>query len=514
MGPQLIAKRASQMNTLKSESIFELASLLSRQQDYQEIMRLVTQKASALLGAEIALVMMINPQTRDTIKTIYKAGKETDERPYQLVHTYFSGWVIEHNKGFISEYIHKDSRFRTDIFSELSLTSVLCLPLRAENLITGTLLLMNQTGNKSFNKDDYTFLEKFVSVVSPFLRNIQKLEQYFVAPMPEEALLKKYRAHGLLGRSELFINLLQSIEAAAGCDVRVLLEGQSGTGKELVARAIHHSSARSSNKFIAIDCGAIPRELIESELFGHVKGAFTGAGDSRMGLMEEANGGTLFMDEISNLPLDVQTKLLRVLQEKEIRPLGSNQLRKINVRIIAASSGSLRQLVDSGKLREDLFYRLYVYPIELPSLDQRKEDIPQLANHFLRKFVREQQKRAETISGDLIEFLKIHTWTGNVRELENMVERLVTMAPPEMKAIDISILPTEYQGEWEYIKTKNPVIETPVPLRETVAAFEKQAIENALVYCEWNQSRAARILQISEHSIRYKMKNHGITRQH
>lgn len=500
------------MKALKTESIFELASLLSRQYDYQEILRLVTQKASALLKSDIALVMMINPQTRDTIKTIYKKGKEKDDRTYQLAHTYFSGWVIENNCGFISSQIHKDSRFRSDIFQTLSINSVMCLPFRAEGLITGTLLLMNQTGNRTFENEDYSFFEKYVSVVSPFLRNIQKLEQYFITPVPEETLVKKYEGHGLLGRSEVFISLLKSIESAAACDVRVLLEGQSGTGKELIARAIHRFSARASNNFIAIDCGAMPRDLIESELFGHVKGAFTGASESRKGLMEEAHGGTLFMDEIINLPMDVQAKLLRVLQEKEIRPLGSNQLRKIDVRIIAASSQSLRRLVESGEFREDLFYRLYVYPIEIPPLSQRKEDIPFLANHFLRKYAREQQKQLSTISGDLLEFLTNHPWTGNVRELENLIERLVALATAETRTIGIDLLPEEYKEEWDSFRELTSAIETPAPLRETIARLEKQAIEDALNLCDWNQSRAARLLDISEHAVRYKMKNLGISR--
>jgi len=500
------------MKTLKSESIFELASLLSKQYDYQEIMRLVTQKASALLKADIALVMMINPQTRDTIKTIFKKGKEKDDKTYHLAHTYFSGWVIENNCGFISSQIHQDSRFRTNIFQAISINSVMCLPFRAEGQIIGTLLLMNQTGYRTFDNEDYSFFEKYVSVVSPFLRNIQKLEQYFITPMPEKALVKKYEGHGLLGRSEAFISLLQSMESAAACDVRILLEGQSGTGKELIARAIHQFSARASNNFIAIDCGAIPRDLIESELFGHVKGAFTGATESRKGLMEEADGGTLFMDEVINLPLDVQSKLLRVLQEKEIRPLGGNQLRKINVRVIAASSQSLRRLVESGEFREDLFYRLYVYPIEIPPLSQRVDDIPYLAKHFLEKFSKEQHKVADGFSVDLLEFLTNHPWTGNVRELENLIERLVTLVSKETRTIGIDLLPEEYKEEWESISKEIPAIETPKPLRETLAILEKQAVENALNFCDWNQSRTARLLGISEHSVRYKMKNLGISR--
>ncbi|MFO7933658.1 MAG: sigma-54-dependent Fis family transcriptional regulator [Bacteroidales bacterium] len=498
------------MTTRKLESIIELASVLDRQSDFQEILRLITQKAAALFDAETALIMMVNPSTRETIKTIYRQGDPGADHRYRVLHTYLSGWVIENNRGFFSEEIGKDDRFRAELLNDVPVRSAMCGPFRADGILIGTLLLLD-SGDRSFGQNDYLLLEKFTAVAAPFLRNIQQIRHYFAAPLPEETLIKKYEAHGLLGRSDRFRNLLQSLEAAARCDVRVLLEGESGTGKELVAKAIHHCSARASNNFVAIDCGAIPRELIESELFGHVKGAFTGAGESRKGLMEEASGGTLFMDEITNLPMEVQSKFLRVLQENEIRPLGSNRSRKIDVRVIAASSKPLKELVDQDLFREDLFYRLYVYPIEIPSLSERRKDIPYLANHFLRKFSAEQQKKASDFSPEILEFLKNHPWRGNVRELENLVERLVTMAPPEARSIHINLLPEKLCSELESNRQHERTINTPPPLRETVASAEKQAILDALVLCDWNQSRAARMLQISEHSIRYKMKNLGIT---
>ncbi len=501
------------MTAQKLESIIDMASVLSKQSDFQEILRLVTQKAAALFNAETALVMMINPSTRETVKTLYREGGGPDSRPYQLLHTFLSGWILEQNCGLLSENIHTDRRFQKELFKDTPVISVMCTPFRGDGIITGSLLLLNQSVENTFNSSDFDFLEKFAIIASPFLLNIQKIQQYFATPLPQETLLKKYKAHGLLGNSEKFIALLQAIEAASNCDVRVLLEGESGTGKELVAKAIHHNSSRASRKFIAIDCGAIPRDLIESELFGHVKGAFTGAGEYRKGLMEEANGGTLFMDEIANLPLDVQPKLLRVLQEKEIRPLGSNQMRKIDVRVIAASGKSLRHLVEQKEFREDLFYRLYVYPIEIPTLNQRGKDIHCLAEHFLKKFAGQQYKKAESFSGEVTEFLKAYSWTGNIRELENMVERLVTLAPGDLETIDISILPKEFHHHLEKIPDPSLLDEAPGPLRKAVAVYEKQTIKNALLLCDWNQSRAARMLEISEHSIRYKMKNLGITRQ-
>ncbi|OGU82667.1 MAG: hypothetical protein A2W11_03180 [Ignavibacteria bacterium RBG_16_35_7] len=310
---------------------------------------------------------------------------------------------------------------------------------------------------------------------------------------------------GLLGKSEKLIELLQSIDAAARCDVRILLEGESGTGKELVARAVHQLSSRSENKFVAIDCGAIQPNLVESELFGHIKGAFTGAAIDRKGLFEEANGGTLFMDEINNLPVDMQAKLLRVLQDEEIRPVGSNHTRKVNVRIITASSSSIQKLVAENKFREDLFYRLNVYPIYVPPLKERIEDIPLLADHFLKKFSLEQNKEIEGFHEEVLDFIKQRRWAGNIRELENFIERLVTLTTKNQKIIDRKILPLELQKELKKSKKDLPNIPATKSLNESLTDYEEELIRTTLKNCNWNQSKAAQILNISEHDIRYKM---------
>lgn len=492
------------------ELLIELASVLEKQNDFQEVLRLVTQKAANLLEAESALIMMINPSTRETVKTIYREERKVDTNQYQFIHTYFCGWVIDNGNGFISEDVEKDSRFNKNLFKDNSLKSVMCVPLIAEGIIAGSLLLINKNNNGEFSKNDFKYLKNFATVVSPFLRNVHKIQQYFAAPITKSGLLKKYEELGLLGRSKEFIEMLTAIEAAAKCDVRVMLEGETGTGKELIAKAIHHCSSRSVNKFIAIDCGAIPANLIESELFGHIKGAFTGATTSRTGLMEEANGGILFIDEIANLPLELQAKLLRVLQEGEIRPLGSNETKKIDVRIIAASSSSLRNLIENKQFREDLFYRLYVYPISVPSLDERKDDIPLLANHFLKKISLNQNKKAEAFSEELLDFLKCREWHGNIRELENFVERLVTLAPAEIKVLDQKILPAEFKNEFHEMKTASSKHIFNKPLKEILADNEREVIEKVLNDCDWNQSKAARILEISEPSMRYKIKKFKI----
>jgi transcriptional regulator with GAF, ATPase, and Fis domain len=487
------------------ESLIEFASILEQQNDFQEVLRLTTQKAASLMEAETALVMMINPSTRETVRTIYREERGTDNKQYQFVHTYFSGWVFDNRQAFLAENIQTDSRFNRNILKDFPIKSVMCAPLMAEGMITGSLLLLNKVNGGEFSKSDFEYFKKFATIISPFLRNIHKIQQYFTAPIPETAVLKKYEACGLLGKSKPFIELLNAIEAAAKCDVRVLLEGGSGTGKELIAKAIHQFSSRIQNKFITIDCGAMPANLMESELFGHIKGAFTGATTSRKGLLEEANGGTLFMDEIANLPMELQSKLLRVLQEREIRSLGSNEVRKVDVRIIAASSSSLRQLVVAKQFREDLFYRLYVFPIIVPSLADRKGDITLLANYFLKIYSQRQQKKTEVFHEELLEFLKHREWSGNIRELENFVERLVTLAPQDAKILDHKLLPEEFRNEREKMKMSGRQITFREPLKKMLSEYEKHVIQKVLADCDWNQSKAARILKISEHSMRYKI---------
>jgi transcriptional regulator with PAS, ATPase and Fis domain len=374
-------------------------------------------------------------------------------------------------------------------------------------------LFLARESKITFNEEDLKFLSKFSSIISPFVRDVQKINQYFDRQISKSTLIQKYETLGLIGKCPKFVEMLKAIEIAAQSDIRVLLEGRSGTGKELIAKAIHKLSNRSQQKFIAFDCGTVPVNLMESELFGHVKGAYTGAVSDRKGLVQEADGGTLFLDEISNLTIDLQAKLLRILQEGEIRPLGSNQAVSVDIRIICANSSSLIKLVQQNKFREDLFYRIYVYPIFVPSLNDRKEDIPLLANHFVEKISQEQNKETKSLHEEIIDFLLWHQWSGNIRELENFIERLIALAPSELEIIDHQILPAEYKKKWKKVKFSLNPQDLSSSLAENVADYESNLIRKALLENDWNQSKAARTLNISEKTIRYKMDKFGILNQ-
>ena len=492
---------------------FELAKILGQQTDFQEVLRLVAHKAAQLLKADLALILMLNPDTRETVKTILKDGKNIEKKEYHEIHIHVGGWIISKRKPFLSQKIQTDDRFEKGLFANVPIESVLGVPLVIEGIIIGALILLYKNPQDFSETGAIEFLENMAAISAPFLRNVQKIRQYFHASMPESTLFEKYKNAGLYGKSPKFIEMLQAIEAAAKCDVRVLLDGKTGTGKELIAKAIHKFSSRSNYPFIAMDCGAIPDALLESELFGHRRGAFTGAHSDRQGLFLEANGGTLFMDEINNLPYDMQSKLLRVLEEGEVRPVGSDKLVKIDIRIIAASSVPLKRLVEEGSFREDLFFRLHVYPIHIPDLSERQEDIPVLANHFLRKYAKKQNKNIQGFHEEIIDFMNQRAWTGHIRELENFIERVMTVIPPNASTIDATFFPMDLKKDFENFRLEKNVEKGSASIKEKLNKYEAEIIKRTLIECDWNQSKAARRLQISESNIRHKISQLNIRKE-
>ena len=490
--------------------LFEFAKILVHQSDFNEIVRLVSQKSAQILNSDLALLLMLNPDTRETIKTIFKDGKSVNQNEYRNIHIHIGGWIITKGKPFISQHIQKDERFIKGLFDSVSTKSVAGVPLIIEDIIIGALILIYNKSLKVADKTIIDNLENIAAVSAPFLRNVQKLRKYFQPVIPETSLILKYKDVGLYGKSSRFIELLQTIEAAAKCDARVLLIGKTGTGKELIAKAIHRFSSRAGGPFIPIDCGAIQTNLLESELFGHKRGSFTGADSDRQGLFLVANSGTLFMDEINNLQLEMQAKLLRALEEGEIRSVGSDKPHKVDVRIITASSVPLKSLVEENKFREDLFYRLSVYPIYVPDLNERQEDILILAHHFLHKYAKLQKKNIQHFNDEVISFIKHRTWEGNVRELENFVERLVTLVEKDLLTIDADKLPADLHKELKEFREKQSHIRPLESLKEQVDSFEKKLIKQTLIECNWNQSEAARRLNTSEKNIRYKLEKFNI----
>jgi two-component system response regulator HydG len=301
--------------------------------------------------------------------------------------------------------------------------------------------------------------------------------------------------YGIIGRSDTMQNLFASIERTKNNRATVLISGESGTGKEMVARAIHYNSKFSSAPFVPVNCGAIPENLMESELFGHLKGAFTGATTNRVGFFQAADKGTLFLDEISNTSLMVQAKLLRAIQEKEVVMLGDVKSQKIDVRIISATNTDLTEQIEKGNFREDLYYRLNIVTIHIPSLRERKEDIPLLVRFFNQKYSKENEKAALKISAKVMDALNNYNWPGNVRELENFVHRLVVMN-------DLKVSMEEVPN---YMKMNNPKV-AQAKDQLSLAEMEKQYILKVLRQTNNNKTQAAKILEIDRKTLREKLK--------
>jgi transcriptional regulator with GAF, ATPase, and Fis domain len=487
------------------EDLFEFAKILGRQSDFQEILCLVAQKAAQFFKADLALILMLNPDTRKTVKTIIKDGKNIEQKEYRDIHIHVGGWIINNQKSFISPVIQQDERFANGLFDRVPVKSVAGVPLIIEGIIIGALILLYRESLANVEADLIASLENLAAVAAPYLRNAQKIREYFASALPETSLLLKYNNAGLFGKSERFIELLHAVEAAAKCDARVLLIGSTGTGKELIAKAIHSFSSRANAPFIAVDCGAVPQNLMESEFFGHKRGAFTGATSDRQGLFLEANEGTLFMDEINNLPNEMQAKLLRVLQEGEVRPVGSDRSIHTNVRIVTASSMPLKKMVEEQKFREDLFFRLHVYPIYVPDLSERKQDIPLLAKYFMHLQAEKQDKTCQGFHDDVLEFMMQRPWQGNIRELENFVERLVTLTQKDTSRINSESFPADLLEELNKYRESRKQRESARSLKGEVQDFEAQLIRQTLIDCDWNRSETARRLKTSEKNIRYKI---------
>lgn len=308
----------------------------------------------------------------------------------------------------------------------------------------------------------------------------------------------------IVGKSRPIEQLFMVIGRVANTEATVLITGESGTGKELVARALHEKSTRNKGSFIPVNCAAIPRELMESELFGHVKGAFTGAIKDKTGKFQQAQGGTIFLDEVGELPLELQPKLLRTLQERVVERVGDTTTERLDVRVVAATNRDLEKAVTEGSFREDLFYRLSVIPLRLPSLRERKTDIPLLIDHFLNKF----SGTKVTLAKETVEACMRYPWPGNVRELENTIERLLIMRTSD--EIPFSDLPEKIRRGHEYVV--NPVITLPEG-GYSLERLEREVVIQALVRNNWNHSAAARFLQIPRHVLVYRIEKYEITTQ-
>lgn len=455
--------------------------------------------AMETLKAERGFILLKSPDGKAEFEavTARNISKETISSIRELSSSVVNQ-VLEKGEPVLTVDARADQRFSgAESVLLQNIRSVVCTPLLRQNEVIGAIYMDNRAGAGQFNEDSLHFLQAFAGQAAVAIENARLFEKL----QSENQRLKQQISLNnifpeIIGKSAPIVHILEMVRDVADSTATVLIEGESGTGKELVARALHYHSSRKENLFIPIFCGSLSENLLESELFGHKKGAFTGAIENKAGLFEQAHLGTLFLDEIGEINKNIQTRLLRVLQEGEIKRVGETAIRKVDVRIISATNKDLWQEVQAGNFREDLYYRLNVINIKMPPLRERKEDIPLLAEHFLHKFALQNKKKISGFTTEALELLKSYHWPGNIRELENSIERAVILArEPRISA--------------GLFNLQRPRPETDLagkPLQE----IEKYAILKTLELTSNNRTKTAQILNVSRRWLQYRLKEWGM----
>ena len=494
--------------------LYEITRNLASAAHLQDCLEKVVNILAETKGMENGTVTIVNPVTRELeIEVAHGITAEARRRGRYKLGEGITGRVVATGEPIIVPQIGEEplflNRTRTRGDEQKKKSSFLCVPIKAGNQSIGALSIDRsyELGFGSQSEQDMRFLTVISSLISQTVQRVQAVNEEKKALNRENQQLKrelssKNRIKEIIGNSSRMQEVFEMVHRVADSNATVLLRGESGTGKTLVAKALHYNSGRSEGPFIVVNCSALPETLLESELFGHEKGAFTGANERKKGRFELAEGGTLFLDEIGEISLTVQVKLLNVIQERTFQRLGGTKILKSNIRLVAATNRDLEHAVQNGHFREDLYYRLNVFPVYLPPLRERRTDILLLAEYFLEKYSTENDKRIKRISTSAIDLLIQYHWPGNVRELQNCMERAVLICDGgSIKSIH---LPPTLQSS-ETVDSDNPL-----SLATAVENFERELIIEALKQTNGNQTKAAGYLDTSLRIINYKIHNYGI----
>jgi Nif-specific regulatory protein len=490
-------------------ALLEVSQALGSTLDTRAAVEKVLEILDRELGMKRGAIALLEGEGDLKIQYAYGLSEGERQRGRYKVDEGVTGKVVASGRPIIVPQVSKEPLFlyRTRKRSPDTEDSFICVPIKDRRKTVGALSITYPYKQNRNYEDSVQLLTIVTSMIAQSLRLGQLVEQERAQLQGENALLKrelqqKYDFRNIVGTSKEMRDVYEQIAQVAPSGATVLIRGESGTGKELVAHAIHYNSPRSSKPFVKVNCAALPESLIESELFGHEKGAFTGAVARKRGRFELAEGGTLFLDEIGDLSPAMQVKLLRALQEREFERVGGTETIKVNVRLITATNVDLEQAVSDGRFRSDLYYRLNVFSIYLPPLRERKTDILLLADHFLEKYGRQNGKRIKRISTPAIDMLMTYHWPGNVRELENVVERGTLVCEGNV-IHGYHLPPTLQTAEGSGTVTK-------MSLDQAINAFEKDLIQDALKTTRGNRARAARLLDTTERILGYKVKKYEI----
>lgn len=497
-----VAKEKQDLKTL-----LKLANAIHSFSQLEELLENVVDLAISHLNAERGVLFLINAQG-EPYPTAARSLYPEELTDAQKVALSVVKSALKEKEGVLSADVQVDPRFESNSAIHYNILSVLCMPLVVGGDVIGALYVDHGTRQGAFTERDHKFLRSFVDLASSAIQTAKERENYKL----ENQYLRQMAGEEsgfpeIISNSSEMIAILETVELVAPSDVSVLILGESGTGKELIARAIRFKSDRQNNKFIVQNCASLPESLLESELFGYKKGAYTGATHDRPGLFEVANGGTLFLDEIGDLSLSSQAKILRVLQDGEIRRIGDNKSRKVDVRILSATNKNLQEEIQKGLFREDLFYRLNVVTIKIPPLRDRKDDIPMLARHFLSLFAGRLGRKHVGFDPKALEVFTAYSWPGNVRQLKNEAERLaILMGDGE----------TVGAGQISEVIQQASLLKgggSDSKMKDSLDAIQHKMITDALKKYKWNKTRAAEDLGITRRGLLKMIDRLGIDRR-
>ncbi len=492
------------MSVDSNEALLEASRVINSSLDLHETLSAIAEQAARVLGAEASSVLLLDEQRN---KLVFKAafGQKADELINQAFDAKLgiAGKVVRERKSTIVNDVRGDTHFLDDFDNKLSFQtrSLICCPMIFQNKVIGVIEVLNSVKKEGFDDRDAKLIEVFANLAA--IGTVNALRYEGLKKQNEGLRIASDKEEAIIGAESSLSDVMTLVNKVAPTNATVLILGETGTGKELIARVIHKRSPRSNFPFVAINCAALPEGLLESELFGHEKGAFTGAVGQKPGRFELADGGTIFLDEVGELSLPIQVKLLRVLQEKEFVRVGGTKTISTDVRIIAATNRDLKQAIASGTFREDLYYRLNVFPIFLPPLRERREDISALVNYYVAKIASDLKMEVPRVSSEAMNRLINYDWPGNIRELQNVLERAVLLSGG--LEITVAELPKELSGEGELRD-----VSISVDKKLTLPEQEKLLILRALEDNDWNQTRAAKQLGVSRDHLRYRIKKFNL----
>jgi len=506
------------ISTEHLELLYDVSRSLHGLIEISDLLPFVVDKTKELLNAEGCSVILLDEAGRELyFPWVSPENSEVAERLRQLrmpADKGIAGAVLQVGQSLLVPDVRADARFYSEVDQQTggATHSIVCAPLRTQRGIIGVIECINKREG-SFSQGDLTFLEALAGSIGVAIDNArlyQTLKLSEARLRDEVALLERerqvlYRFSDVVGSGQAMEKVFRLVESALSSPITVLLQGETGSGKEVIARAIHFNSPRKDKPFVAVNCGAFTETLLESELFGYRRGAFTGANTDKRGLFDAADGGAIFLDEIGDTPPPMQVKLLRVLERGEFMPVGATEVHKVDTRVISATNKDLLAEVRCGRFREDLYYRLSAFPIRVPPLRERREDIPLLAAHFLKRLAQKWDKREVTVAPDAIECLVRYPWPGNVRELEHELERALTLAGDAL-----TLSPGHFSERILSASSGTGHVRLVGSLKQARDAFERDYIAHVLRIENGNVSHAARTLGISRVMLQRKMKDFGL----